>query len=212
MRVEHLRFEHVGAGVDQVARLRARRRLLDEAHDPSVGVAFDDAERRRVVDADQMDRRLGARRRDGRRPVRRRRGRSGRRRWRRRTCRRCRRGRRRSGSHRPCRAARARSRSRSATPPHRPSGKASTNGSGRKPSASVTPVDATRARGGGSAARCSGTWAIGSIDFGTMLVNGRRRVPNPPTRTTACISRSSAASRAGRGGRRSAHPWRRQSG
>ena len=34
----------------------------------------------------------------------------------------------------------------------------------------------------------SGTWAIGSIAFGTVLVSGRSRVPNPPTRTTACIS------------------------
>ena len=35
MRVEHLGLEHVGAGVDQVARLGARRRLLDEAHAPA---------------------------------------------------------------------------------------------------------------------------------------------------------------------------------
>ena len=35
----------------------------------------------------------------------------------------------------------------------------------------------------------SGTWAIGSIDLGTTLVSGRRRVPTPPTSTTARISR-----------------------
>ena len=35
----------------------------------------------------------------------------------------------------------------------------------------------------------SGTWATGSIDFGMLSVNGRRRVPYPPTRTIARISR-----------------------
>ena len=35
----------------------------------------------------------------------------------------------------------------------------------------------------------SGTCATGSIDLGTTLVSGRSRVPKPPTRTTARISR-----------------------
>ena len=52
--IEHRRLEHICAGVDLVARRRARRRLLDEPLDPAVGIDGDDAERRRVVDADQV--------------------------------------------------------------------------------------------------------------------------------------------------------------
>ena len=69
--------------------------------------------------------------------------------------------------------------------PHRPSGNAARNGSGRNPSASVTVVTSPRSR------RRTRRVMIGSlptvsIDLGTVSVSGRSRVPNPPTRTMAC--------------------------
>ena len=112
--VEHARLEHVGAGVDQVARFGAGCRLLDELDDAARTVRvvgeLDDTERRRVVDADQVNGRIGARRLGARRRARRRRGRSSRRRSRRRTSSRSRQRRPRSGSPRRCRAARVRRR------------------------------------------------------------------------------------------------------
>ena len=99
MRVEHARLEHVRAGVDQVARLGARRRLLDEAQRcgrPASSSTTPNADGSstgiRWIVASALG---GAVHGD---EVGDRRGRSARRRWRRRTCRRCRRGRRRSGS------------------------------------------------------------------------------------------------------------------
>ena len=71
-----------------------------------------------------------------------------------------------------------------------PSGNAATNGSGLKPSASVTSVMPLRPRLVTSRSMM-GTWPTGSIGLGIDEVSGRRRVPNPPTSTTARISRRS---------------------
>ena len=58
--MQHRRLEHVGAGVDEVARCGAGGRLLDEPLHPPLVVERDHAERRRIVDGDQVQRRLGA--------------------------------------------------------------------------------------------------------------------------------------------------------
>ena len=58
--VEHARLEHVRPGVDQVARFGPGCRLLDEAPDASVVVELDDTERRWIVDPDEVQRGLGA--------------------------------------------------------------------------------------------------------------------------------------------------------
>ena len=62
------------------------------------------------------------------------------------------------------------------------------NGSGLKPSASVTSVTPPWARLSTSRSMI-GTWPTGSIGFGVVSVSGRSRVPKPPTSTTARISR-----------------------
>ena len=56
--LQHRRLQHVRAAVDLIARRGARRGLLDESLDPAVAVGGDDAERRWVVDADEVDGRL----------------------------------------------------------------------------------------------------------------------------------------------------------
>src|SRR4051812_24618165 len=84
-------------------------------------------------------------------------------------------------------------------PAQRPSGYASAKASGRYPRASVTRVMPWPAR-------CSSTRSIigrlptGSICFGLVSVRGRRRVPKPPTRTTACTGPPGGDGRLGRGG------------
>ena len=60
MRSQERRLEHVGAGVDPVARRLARRGLLDERDDAAVGLGRHDAERARVVDLGERDRGLRA--------------------------------------------------------------------------------------------------------------------------------------------------------
>ena len=53
--VEHLRLEHVDAGVDGVGEDLAPTRLLEEAFDASLFVHDDHAELQRVLDALQGD-------------------------------------------------------------------------------------------------------------------------------------------------------------
>ena len=60
IRVEERRLEHVRAGVDPVARRLAGRGLLDERDHAAVGLGRHDAERARVVDLRERDRRLRA--------------------------------------------------------------------------------------------------------------------------------------------------------
>ena len=57
--LQHLRLEHVDAGVDGVGEDLAPRRLLEEALDPAVLVGDDDAELERVVDRLEPDRHRG---------------------------------------------------------------------------------------------------------------------------------------------------------
>ena len=73
------------------------------------------------------------------------------------------------------------------TLPHMLFGNSAKNGSGLKPSAnttSVTPPSANRL----TSLRIIGTCATGNNGFGMAYVNGRSRVPKPPTSTTACIA------------------------
>ena len=56
--IEERRFEHVGAGVDPVARRLARGRLLDEGDDRTVVLGGNDTERARVRDLRERDRGL----------------------------------------------------------------------------------------------------------------------------------------------------------
>ena len=58
--LEHLRLEHVDAGVDRVREDLAPGRLLEEALDPAVLVGDDDPELERVLDRLQADRHGGA--------------------------------------------------------------------------------------------------------------------------------------------------------
>ena len=57
--LQHRRLQHVGTAVDLVARRCAGGRLLDESFDPAVAVGGDDAERRGVVDSDEVNGRFG---------------------------------------------------------------------------------------------------------------------------------------------------------
>ena len=57
---QHLRLEHVDAGVDRVGEDLAPRRLLEEALDAAVLVGDDDAELERVLDRLEPDRDRGA--------------------------------------------------------------------------------------------------------------------------------------------------------
>ena len=60
MRRQERRLEHVGAGVDPVARRLAGRGLLDERDHAAVGLGGHDAEHARVFDLGERDRRFGA--------------------------------------------------------------------------------------------------------------------------------------------------------
>ena len=60
MRRDDRWLEHVGAGIDEVGRSFAGRRLLDERPDPAVGLRRHDTERRGVVDLVEGDRALAS--------------------------------------------------------------------------------------------------------------------------------------------------------